>query len=147
MNRRRGNRTLGLRQPRGATTVLVVTPNPYTWRVMKAKIYHNPRCSKSRATLALLRERGVDVEIIDYIETPPSKDTLRALLRKLGGPALGMVRTEEQEFRPHAQRALTDEEVIDLLAREPRLLQRPIVELGGAARIGRPPERVLELVE
>ena len=114
---------------------------------MKAKIYHNPRCSKSRATLALLRERGVYVEIIDYIETPPSKDTLRALLRKLGGPALGMVRTEEQEFRPHAQRALTDEEVIDLLAREPRLLQRPIVELGGAARIGRPPERVLELVE
>ena len=114
---------------------------------MKAKIYHNPRCSKSRATLALLRERGVDVEIIDYIETPPSKDTLRSLWRKLGGPALGMVRTEEQEFRPHAQRALTDEEVIDLLAREPRLLQRPIVELGGAARIGRPPERVLELVE
>ena len=114
---------------------------------MKANIYPNPRCSKSRATLALLRARGVDVEIIDYIETPPSKDTLRALLRKLGGPALGMVRTEEQEFRPHAQRALTDEEVIDLLAREPRLLQRPIVELGGAARIGRPPERVLELVE
>ena len=114
---------------------------------MKAKIYHNPRCSKSRATLALLRERGVDVEIIDYIETPPSKDTLRALLRKLGGPALGMVRTEDQEFRPHAQRALTDDEVIDLLAAEPRLLQRPIVEIGGAARIGRPPERVLELVE
>ena len=114
---------------------------------MTVTIWHNPRCSKSRATLALLRERGVDVEIIDYIETPPSKDTLRALLRKLGGPALGMVRTEEQEFRPHAQRALTDEEVIDLLAREPRLLQRPIVELGGAARIGRPPERVLELVE
>ena len=114
---------------------------------MKAKIYHNPRCSKSRATLALLRARGVDVEVIDYIETPPSKDTLRALWRKLGGPALGMVRTEDQEFRPHAQRALTDEEVIDLLAREPRLLHRPIVELGGAARIGRPPERVLELVE
>ena len=58
-----------------------------------------------------------------------------------------MVRTAEQEFRPHAQRALTDEEVIDLPAAEPRLLQRPIVEIGGAARIGRPPERVLELVE
>jgi arsenate reductase len=114
---------------------------------MRAKIYHNPRCSKSRATLALLRERGLELEIIDYITTPPSKATLRELLRKLGGPALAMVRTEDQEFRPHAQRALTDDEVIDLLAAEPRLLQRPIVEIGGAARIGRPPERVLELVE
>jgi arsenate reductase (glutaredoxin) len=114
---------------------------------MKAKIYHNPRCSKSRATLALLRERGFEIEIIDYIATPPSKATLRELMRKLGGPALAMVRTEEQEFRPHAQRALTDEEVIDLLAAEPRLLQRPIVERGEAACIGRPPERVLELFE
>jgi arsenate reductase len=114
---------------------------------MKAKIYHNPRCSKSRATLALLRERGIEPEIVDYIATPPSRATLRELMRKLGGPALAMVRTEEQEFRPHAQRALTDEEVIDLLATEPRLLQRPIVEIGGAARIGRPPERVLELIE
>ena len=114
---------------------------------MKAKIYHNPRCSKSRATLALLRERGVDVEIVDYIGTPPTKTTLRALMRKLGEPALAMVRTEDQEFRPHAQRALTDDEIIDLLAAEPRLLQRPIVEVGDAARIGRPPERVLELVQ
>jgi arsenate reductase len=114
---------------------------------MKAKIYHNPRCSKSRATLALLRERGVDLEIVDYIAAPPSKATLRELMRKLGGPALAMVRTEDQEFRPHAQRALTDEEVVDLLAAEPRLLQRPIVEIGASARIGRPPERVLELIE
>ena len=114
---------------------------------MKAKIYHNPRCSKSRATLALLRERGIELEVIDYIATPPSKSTLRALLRKLGGPALAMVRTADQEFRPHAQRALTDDEVVDLLAAEPRLLQRPIVELGESARIGRPPEHVLELFE
>jgi arsenate reductase len=114
---------------------------------MKAKIYHNPRCSKSRATLTLLRERGVDLEIIDYIAAPPTKATLRELMGKLGGPALAMVRTEDQEFRPHAQRALTDEEVIDLLVAEPRLLQRPIVEIGASARIGRPPERVLELIE
>jgi arsenate reductase (glutaredoxin) len=114
---------------------------------MKAKIYHNPRCSKSRATLALLRERGVEPEIVDYIATPPSKTTLRELMRKLGGPALGIVRTEDQEFRPHAQRALTADEVVDLLVAEPRLLQRPIVELGENARIGRPPERVLELFE
>jgi arsenate reductase len=114
---------------------------------MKAKIYHNPRCSKSRATLALLKERGIEPEVVDYIAARPSKDTLRALWRKLGGPALAMVRTQDPEFRPHAQRALTDEEVLDLLAEEPRLLQRPIVEIGAAARIGRPPERVLELIE
>ena len=114
---------------------------------MKAKIYHNPRCSKSRATLALLQNRGVELEIIDYIATPPSRATLRELMRKLGGPALAIVRTEDQEFRPHAQRALTDEEVVDLLVAEPRLLQRPIVELSETARIGRPPERVLELFE
>ena len=114
---------------------------------MKAKIYHNPRCSKSRAALALLNERGVEVEVVDYIAEPPTKATLRELLRKLGGNALAMVRTQEPEFRAHAQRALTDDEVIDLLRAEPRLLQRPIVEVGAAARIGRPPERVLELIE
>jgi arsenate reductase len=114
---------------------------------MKAKIYHNPRCSKSRAALALLTERGIDLEVVDYLETPPSKPLLRELLRKLGGSALAMVRTNEPEFRPHAQRALSDDEVIDLLAAQPRLLQRPIVELGARACIGRPPERVLELFE
>jgi arsenate reductase len=114
---------------------------------MKAKIYHNPRCSKSRAALALLRDRGVDVEIIDYVAAPPSKATLCELLRKLGGSALSIVRTEDPEFRRHAQRALTDDEVLELLADEPRLLQRPIVEVGDSARIGRPPERVLELFE
>lgn len=114
---------------------------------MKAKIYHNPRCSKSRATLALLTERGVDFEIVDYLAAPLKKPQLRELKRKLGGDTLAMVRTDEPEFRAHAGRALDDDEVFDLLAAEPRLLQRPIVELGGKARIGRPPERVLELFE
>ena len=114
---------------------------------MKAKIYHNPRCSKSRATLALLRDRAVAVDVVDYLETPPSKATIRALRRRLGGDALEMVRTAEPEFLPYAGRALSDEEILDLLVAEPRLLQRPIVELGDRARIGRPPERVLELFE
>jgi arsenate reductase len=114
---------------------------------MKAKIYHNPRCSKSRTALALLTERGVDFEVVDYLTTPPSKATLRALRRKLGGSALAMVRTDEPEFQPYAGRPLSDDEIIDLLAVEPRLLQRPIVELGAKARIGRPPDRVLELLE
>jgi len=114
---------------------------------MKARIYHNPRCSKSRATLALLEQRGVELEIVDYLATPPSKATLSELLRKLGGPALAMVRTGEPEFKPHASRELRDDDVIELLADTPRLLQRPIVEVGDKARIGRPPEQVLELLE
>ena len=114
---------------------------------MKAKIYHNPRCNKSRAALALLTERGVDFDVIDYLTTPPSTATLRDLLRKLGGPALAIVRTDEPEFRPYAGRALSDDEIVHLLADQPRLLQRPIVELDSEARIGRPPERVLELFE
>jgi arsenate reductase len=114
---------------------------------MKAKIYHNPRCSKSRATLGLLTDRGVDLDVVDYLATPPSAATLRGLLRKLGGPALAMVRTDEPEFRPYAGRTLSDDEIVALLAAQPRLLQRPIVELGSEARIGRPPDRVLELFE
>jgi arsenate reductase (glutaredoxin) len=112
---------------------------------MKARIYHNPRCSKSRATLALLTERGVDLEVIEYLENPPSKAKLRELMRKLDGPAIAMVRTDEPEFKPHAKRELGDDDIVELLAATPRLLQRPIVEVGDKARIGRPPERVLEL--
>jgi arsenate reductase len=137
--RRRENRQ-GARHP-----ILVATRRLYTGP-MKAKIYHNPRCSKSRATLALLTAKDIDVEIIDYLATPPSRATLRRLLGKLDEPALAMVRTDEPEFRAHAGRSLTDDEVIDLLASHPRLLQRPIVEIGARARIGRPPERVLEIV-
>lgn len=116
---------------------------------MKAKIYHNPRCSKSRAALALLQARGVDIEIIDYLKTPPSKATLQALLAKLGIDAAALVRVSEPEYREAAPQGRTPsaDELLDLIVRIPRLLQRPIVEVGSEARIGRPPERVLELLE
>lgn len=114
---------------------------------MKTKIYHNPRCSKSRAALALLEQRGIETEIVHYLEHPPSKTELRALVDKLGVPALALVRTDEPEFREHRGKDLSDDAVLDLLAAQPRLLQRPIVEVGTAARIGRPPELVLELLE
>lgn len=114
---------------------------------MKARIYHNPRCSKSRATLALLTARAVELAVVNYLETPLSKNELRELARKLGAPALTLVRVGEPEFEAHAGRALSDDEVFDLLVAHPRLLQRPIVELGDRALIGRPPERVLELFE
>lgn len=114
---------------------------------MKARIYHNPRCSKSRATLALLQGRGVEVEIVDYLATPPTRSALRQLLRKLGLPALALVRTHEPEFRAHAGKALGEDEIVALLAAEPKLIERPIVEIGARARIGRPPAQVLELLE
>ena len=114
---------------------------------MKARIYHNPRCSKSRATLALLQERGVEIEVVDYLATPPSQSTLRRLLRKLAVPALALVRTHEPEFRAYADKTLDEDEIVALLAAEPKLIERPIVELGARARIGRPPEQVLELLE
>ena len=114
---------------------------------MKAKIYHNPRCSKSRAALALLRERKVDVEIVEYLDRPPTRATLEQLLRKLGAPPLAIVRTDEPEFLALGGRARSDDELLDLLTANPRLLQRPIVEVAAAARIGRPPEQVLELLE
>jgi len=114
---------------------------------MRAKIYHNPRCSKSRAALSLLKDKGVDVEVVEYLETPPSKAALQQLLQKLAAPAISLVRTDEPEFRPYASRALGDDELLDVLVTHPRLLQRPIVEVGARARIGRPPERVLDLLE
>jgi arsenate reductase len=115
---------------------------------MKARIYHNPRCSKSRATLALLEERGVAVEIVEYLREPPSRATLARLLDELGGAALAMIRTAEPEYaafaRAHPEPAR--DELLDLLAAQPHLLQRPIVEVGERAAIGRPPERVLDLL-
>src|SRR5687768_7132663 len=75
--------------------------SPYT-APMKAKIYHNPRCSKSRATLALLAERGVETEIVDYLTNPPSRGTLAKLLRKLGQPAITLVRTGDTDFGEYA---------------------------------------------
>ena len=116
---------------------------------MKARIFHNPRCSKSRAALALLQERGVELTVIDYLKTPPSKATLKTLVAKLGVGVAEIVRANEPDYREAvaAGRTPTDDELLDLLVETPRLLQRPIVEVGNRARIGRPPERVLELVE
>ena len=115
---------------------------------MKVRIYLNPRCSKSRATLALLNERGVEIEIVDYLANPPSRAALRDLLRKLRVPASELVRSDEPEYRAAvaAGRAGTDDDLLDLLAAQPRVLQRPIVEIGDRAAICRPPERVHDLL-
>ena len=114
---------------------------------MKARMYHNPRCSKSRATKALLESEGVDFEVVEYLQTPPDSEDLARLLTKLDLPAADLVRKGETEFKEARIDPTTasDATLIELMAREPKLIERPIVEVDDAARIGRPPERVLEL--
>jgi arsenate reductase len=108
-------------------------------------IYHNPRCSKSRQTLALLRERGIEPQVVDYLETPPDEKTLRNLLKKLGMAPADLIRKKE-----HAALGLppTDDpdELIARMAAHPQIIERPIVVAGKTARLGRPPEQVLEIL-
>ena len=115
---------------------------------VQVRIYHNPGCSKSRAALALLEARGIAPEIVHYLTEPPSKATLKTLLGKLGVDPAQLVRATAAELELLLPRhARTEDHLLDLLVRQPRLLQRPIVEVDDRARIGRPPERVLELFE
>lgn len=111
-------------------------------------IYHNPRCSKSRQTLELLRARGIEPQVIHYLDTPPDAATLRALVRKLGISARDLVRKGEPEYGSAGlDRAdCTEAEVIAALVAHPRLIERPIVVSGECAVLGRPPENVLELL-
>ena len=112
------------------------------------KIYHNPNCSKSRATLALLEENDVSPEIIYYLDTPPSRDELKSLLAKLGLGIRDLVRSSEAEFGELGldNESLSEEIIFDYVTEHPKLMQRPIVVKGERAIIGRPPENVLELI-
>lgn len=114
---------------------------------MKIKLYHNPRCSKSRAARALLEARGVDFEIVEYLTHPLGREQLVALLNKLGVNAHELVRKEEASFRESGLTAAADADaLIDLLVAQPALMQRPILETATQACIARPPERVLDLL-
>jgi arsenate reductase len=115
---------------------------------MQVTIYHNPRCSKSRATLALLEERGIEARIVRYLETPPAPDEIRELLAALGIAPRALLRKGEAEYRELdlARDSLGDDALIEAMATHPRLIERPIVVADGRARIGRPPEAVLELL-
>jgi arsenate reductase len=115
---------------------------------MNAKIYHNPRCSKSRATLALLEERGVELDVVEYLKTPPTHGELKELLGKLGIGARDLIRRSEQAFKDSGKDlSAPEDELIDLMIENPILIERPIVVVGGRAKIGRPPESVLDIVE
>lgn len=111
-------------------------------------IYHNPRCSKSRQALELLEAHGAVPEVVRYLETPPDAATLRRLLRALGIGARALLRTGEDEYRELGldDAGLDEEALVAAMVAHPRLIERPIVVRGGKAVIGRPPERVLELL-
>jgi len=110
-------------------------------------IYYNPRCSKSRATLAILREHGADPRVIDYVATPPTAAELRAIVAKLGIKAEQLVRRKEEIFKSkYAGKELTDEQWIAAMVADPILIERPIVVAGDEAELGRPPERVERLL-
>lgn len=112
-------------------------------------IYHNPRCSKSRETLALLKDKGYEPQIVLYLETPPDARTLQDLLNKLGfASARELMRTKEALYKELGleNSALTEERLIEAMVNNPKLIERPIVVASGKARLGRPPEKVLEIV-
>ena len=111
-------------------------------------LYHNPRCSKSRSTLALLEENEVEPEIIYYLENPPNAEELKVLLKKLDMGLRDIIRKSEPEFEELGlgDETLSDEIVLDLVCKHPRLIQRPIIVKGERAVLGRPPENVFALI-
>lgn len=113
------------------------------------KIYHNPRCSKSRQTLALLEENGVTPEVIDYQKAPLTASELKTLAKKLDVDLKDMVRTTEADFKATGLniKTATDDELFNAMADAPKIMQRPIVTDGKRAVIGRPPENILDIIK
>jgi arsenate reductase len=111
-------------------------------------IYHNPRCSKSRQTLALLEEQGVKPEVIEYLKTPPSVASLSKIIGQLGISARQLLRKDEAEYKDLnlADESLSEQQLIQAMCENPKLMERPIVIYNGKAKIGRPPEAVLEIL-
>jgi arsenate reductase (glutaredoxin) len=110
-------------------------------------LYHNPRCSKSREALALLREHAVEPAIVEYLETPPTAEELTRIVAQLGIEPSALVRKGEELFKQrYRDQTLTPEQWVRVLAEHPVLIERPIAVCGDRAVIGRPPQRVLELL-
>lgn len=109
-------------------------------------IYHNPRCSKSRQTLALLTERGIEPRIVRYLEDPPTADELRSILTELAMTPRALLRTKESEYTDLGLDEASDDDLIAAMVAHPILIERPIVRANGQAALGRPPERVLEIL-
>ncbi|MBI6618235.1 arsenate reductase (glutaredoxin) [Pseudomonas corrugata] len=111
-------------------------------------LYHNPRCSKSRGALELLEARGLAPTVVRYLETPLDAAQLKRLLGKLGISARQLLRTGEDEYNTLnlADQSLSQDDLIDAIAAHPKLMERPILEAGDKAVIGRPPEKILEIL-
>ena len=116
---------------------------------MSVQIYHNPRCSKSRQALELLREKGIDPEIVEYLKTPPDRQTLERVLGLLGMEPRQLMRCKEAEYKQAGldNPELTRDQLIDAMLAHPKLIERPIVVKDGKrAALGRPPEHVLDIL-
>jgi arsenate reductase len=115
---------------------------------MPVTIYHNPRCSKSRETLALIEAKGVKPVIVEYLKTPPSATELKGLLAKLGMKPRALMRTKEPQYKALGldDPKLSDDALIAALVKNPVLIERPIVVNGGKAALGRPPEAVRKIL-
>ncbi|MEM1437278.1 MAG: arsenate reductase (glutaredoxin) [Pseudomonadota bacterium] len=110
-------------------------------------LYHNPRCSKSRAALALLEARGVEHQVIRYLEQPLTRPELESLARQIGVAPRAMMRTKESVYGELGLASAGDEALFDSIAAHPKLLERPILSDGERAVIGRPPEQILTLLD
>ena len=114
---------------------------------MSVVIYHNPRCSKSRQTLALLEEKNIQPEIVKYLKTPPSIDELKTLMVQLGvSEVRDMMRTKEDIYKELELKSADDETLFKAMVENPKLIERPIVVANGKAKHGRPPEQVLDIL-
>lgn len=111
------------------------------------KIYHNPRCRKSRETLSLIRESGHEPEIIEYLQNPPSASELKELLKRMGKKPMEIIRKGEAVFKSNFKgKTFSDDEWIRIMVENPKLIERPIVVKGDEVRLGRPPETVKEIL-
>lgn len=114
----------------------------------KVTIWHNPRCSKSRNALALLEEKGVEAEVLKYLETPPSREEIVEMLKMLGISARALMRIKEAIYKELGLKDVSDEDaLIDAMVENPKLIERPIVIKDGKAAIGRPIENIVDLLQ
>jgi len=115
---------------------------------MTVRIYHNPRCSKSRQTMALLEQRNITPAVIEYLKTPPSKSELKQILKLLNLKARDLLRKKEAQYSKLGldNPDLQEDQILDMMIKHPKLIERPIVVSSKGAAIGRPPENVLEIL-